>query len=260
MKIGYVYRALTVGFLTCSVAAITPGVVRAHGHGHDNDGDNDNGYIQNTTPKADQDYVESSSPKAEHRRHHDDDDDYGGIPKGHVTLVGCFLRTTDSDGDHVRYVLSDAKLGPAGTVADQNCAGSGTGQLIRLKHADDVGLDQVMSGRWLEMYGELGKPRDADDMRKFEVKSFREVPLTPRVAIITIPATPAPAVETPAPEPQAIAPVETPQPEPTTGVEKIKRLPKTASSMPLVGALGLFALTGGLVLALVDRRRALRRA
>jgi LPXTG-motif cell wall-anchored protein len=51
--------------------------------------------------------------------------------------------------------------------------------------------------------------------------------------------------------------VETPAPEPvaTAGTETPKKLPKTASPLPLIAMLGLFALSGGLVLGLVDRRR-----
>jgi len=240
MTIRYVSRALTVAALMCGVSAI--GLV-AGAHDHDP-------YIAKTSPKP----VKVKAPKATHE-HHDNDDNKN------VILVGCFIRVTDSDGDHLkRYILANATQGPATTVADQNCADQGGAQLIRLRHVDDVGLDQIASGRWIEASGELGKPRDADDMRKFEVKTFREVPQTPRVAVMMIPAPaapppPPPAVETPAPEPQASAPVETPQPIGTSGIETPKELPKTASELPLVALLGLFALSGGLVLGVVDRRR-----
>jgi LPXTG-motif cell wall-anchored protein len=56
-------------------------------------------------------------------------------------------------------------------------------------------------------------------------------------------------VETPAEQPVATAGVETP----------VKKLPKTASELPLIALLGLFALSGGVVLRLVDRRQALGR-
>jgi hypothetical protein len=227
MTIRYVCRALTVAALTCGVSAIGS-VARAHDH---------DPYIAKTSPKP---------VKATHE-HHDSDDNKN------VTLVGCFIRVTDSDGDHLkRYVLANAMPGPATTVADQNCADQGSAQLIRLRHVDDVGLNQLASGRWIETSGELGKPKDADDMRKFEVKSFREVPQTPRAAVMIIPAPPV-AYETPAPEPR----VETPAPEPvaTSGTETPKKLPHTASPLPLIAMLGLFALSGGLVLGVVDRRR-----
>ena len=242
MSIRYVGSALTVAAFTFGVSAIgavAGPAMRANDHDHDP-------YIAKTSPKA------VKATKATHE-HHDNDD----INKN-VTLVGCFIRVTDSDGDHLkRYVLANATPGPATTVADQNCADQGSAQLIRLRDVDDVGLDQIASGRWVEVSGELGKPRDADDMRKFELKSFREVPQTPRVAVMMIPAPPPVAYETPAPEPK----VETPAPEPvaTAGTETPKKLPHTASPLPLIAMLGLFALSGGLVLGLVDRRRVQQR-
>ena len=198
----YVYSALTVGLLTCGVAAAGPGMARAQeGEGHDQ-----------KDP-----YILKTSPKPTHQKQHNEKQ------SKYVTLVGCFIRTTDSDGDHATYVLADSMPGPATTVADQNCASSGTGQLLKLKDADDVGLTSLASGRWIEAYGELGRPRDADDMRKFELKSFREVPQTPRVAIVR-PAPAPPKVEAPAPAPEEEAIiVETPAPVATTGVEPLRR-------------------------------------
>src|SRR5262245_8930662 len=265
-----VSRALTVTALTCGVAATAPGVLRAHDHDHDNYIHvTSPKYIKHTEPKPVEQTavqaveesspkvkaVEESSPKIKHSHHEDN-----GLPKGHVTLVGCFIRTTDSDGDSVRFVLSDAVMGPATTVADQNCAASGTGQLIRLKHVDDVGLDRLASGRWIETFGELGSPKDADDMRKFEVKSFREVPLTPqpRIAILMVPQPAAPAVETPPAQEQAVT--ESPKPIATAGETPMEpKLPKTASELPLVGLLGLFAISGGLALSALNRSRVLGR-
>jgi membrane anchored protein len=233
----YVSRALTVAALTCGVAA-TAVVARAH----DQDKDKHDPYILKTSPKATHEHVSHTTPKQQHEKH-----------SKYVTLVGCFIRTTDSDGDHATYVLADAAPGPATTVADQNCAASGTGQLLKLKDADDVGLTQLASGRWIEIYGELGRPRDADDMRKFELKSFREVPQTPRVAIL-IPRAPAPVVETPPAQEQAVT--ESPKPMATTGETPMeKKLPKTASELPLVALLGLFAISGGLALSALNRGR-----
>jgi hypothetical protein len=184
------------------------------------------------------------------------------LPKGHVTLVGCFLRMADpNDPDDERYVLANAKLGPATSVPNPNCTAMGSEPILRLSEVHEHNLDQVSTGRWMEINGELGKMRDADDLRKFEVKSFRAVPVTPPpvVLFVPIPEAPKAAVETPQPEQH----VETPEPVATAGIEtpteKPKKLPKTASPLPLIAMLGLFAVTGGLVLGLFDRRRALGR-
>ena len=272
----FVCRALTAAALTCGVAATAPGV-RAQ--------DDQNGssprdpYIAQSSPKAihsDRDdqavsgssprdpYIAETSPKKvhEHVKHvHVTSPKVAKVHESkYATLVGCFIRMTDSDGDHATYTLADAVPGPATTVADQNCVASGTGQLLKLKHADDVGINQLASGRWVEVYGELGHPKDADDMRKFELKSFREVPLTPqpRVAILMIPR-PAPAVETPPAQEQAVT--ESPKPIATAGeTPKEKKLPKTASELPLVALLGLFAISGGLALSALNRSRVSGRA
>lgn len=293
MKIRHVVRALSVAAMTCTMTAGVS-VVRAQ--------DQHDPYLANTSPQAVQQsspqavepvvieqqsspeavqqsspqavepvskstpkdpYILKTSPKAQKVKHVKEGKDNYGLPKGHITIVGCFYREVDSDGDHARYMLADAKMGPATTVANQTCQPSGGGQLIRLKDADDTGLNQVASNRWVELFGEMGSPKDADDQRKFEVKSFREVPLTPpapRIAILIPQAPPAPqaAVETPPAQEQAVT--ESPKPMATTGETPAERkLPKTASQMPLIALLGVFALTGGVVLGLVDRQKAFGR-
>jgi len=291
MKIRFVFRALTVAAMTGGLAAGTS-VLWAQDH-HDP-------YVAGTSPKAveqtspqpveviqqtspqavqqtspqavDQTspepvvnavghslpdpYIAATSPKAPKVSHHKSD---FGLPKGHITIVGCFYRDFDSDGDSAHYLLADAKMGPATTVDSQDCVPTGNTQMIKLKDVDDAGLNQIPSNRWVEIFGEMGRPRDSDDQRKFEVESFREIPLTPRAAALIIPI-PAPPVaqETPAPEV-----VETPAPEQpvaTAGVETPEKLPKTASEMPLIALIGLFALSGGVVLGFVDRRKAIGRA
>src|SRR5262245_49960804 len=111
--------------------------------------------------------------------------DASSLPKGHVTLVGCYVLMTDpTDPDDARYMLANARLGPATSVSDPNCTATGSDPLLKLSEVHKHGLDLVSPGRWMEISGELGKMRDADDLRKFEVKSFREVPVTPSVAIM----------------------------------------------------------------------------
>jgi hypothetical protein len=282
MKIRHVFRALTVAAMTCGMTT-GASVARAQDHHDPYLANSSPKPVEQTSPKAVEQttpkvvepevvepvqetvetprdpYIARTSPKAQKVKHHKAD---YGLPKGHITIVGCFYREVDSDGDHAHYMIADAKMGPATTVANQTCEPSGSGQLIRLKDADDTGLNQVASNRWVELYGEMGRPRDADDQRKFEVKSFREVPLTPRprIAILIQPAPPAPqaAVETPPAQEQAVT--ESPKPMATTGETPYeKKLPKTASELPLIALLGLFALTGGVVLGLVDRQKALGR-
>jgi hypothetical protein len=283
----FVWRALTAAALTCGVAATAP-VVRAHDHQKGGGSSPRDPYIAQTSPEAVQQtspeavqqesspkavheavsgsspkdpYIAETSPKKVHEHVQHVHVTSPKVAKVHeskyATLVGCFIRMVDSDGDHATYTLADAVPGPATTVADQNCVASGTGQLLKLKNADDVGINQLASGRWVEVYGELGHPKDADDMRKFELKSFREVPLTPqpRIAILVVPQ-PAPqaAVETPPEQEQAVT--ESPKPIATAGETPMeKKLPKTASELPLVALLGLFAISGGLALSALNRSR-----
>jgi hypothetical protein len=282
MKIRHVFRALTVAAMTCGMTT-GASVVRAQNHHDPYLADTSPKPVEQTSPQVVEQttpkvveqttpevvepvvpqttprdpYIARTSPKAAKVKHHKADN---GLPKGHYTIVGCFYREVDSDGDHAHYMIADAKMGPATTVANQTCEPSGSGQLIRLKDADDVGLTQIASNRWVELYGEMGSPKDADDQRKFEVKSFREVPLTPRprIAILLQPAPPAPqaAVETP---PAQETKMETPNEVGTAGTTTPKKLPKTASELPLIALLGLFALTGGVALGLVDRQKVLGR-
>jgi hypothetical protein len=291
MKIRHVFGALTVTAITCGMTAGVS-IVRAQDH-HDPFLANTSPQpveqsspeavqqsspeavepvaVQQTSPQVEtvqkdtprDPYIATTSPKAVKEKKVKHQKEAYGLPKGHITIVGCFYRDVDSDGDHAHYMLADAKMGPATAVANQNCTPSGGGQLIRLKDADDVGLTQVASNRWVELYGEMGSPKDADDARKFEVKSFREVPLAqrPRIAILIPPAAaPAPQARAETPPAQEQAVTESPKPMATTGETPYERkLPKTASELPLIALLGLFALTGGLVLGLVDRQKVLGR-
>jgi hypothetical protein len=289
MKIRHVFGVLTVTAITCGMTAGVS-IVRAQDH-HDPFLANTSPQpveqsspeavqqsspeavepvaVQQTSPQVEtvqkdtprDPYILKTSPKAAKVKKVKHEKEAYGLPKGHITIVGCFYRDVDSDGDHAHYMLADAKMGPATAVADQNCTPSGGGERIRLKDADDVGLTQVASNRWVELYGEMGSPKDADDPRKFEVKSFREVPLAqrPRIAIL-IPPAPAPQARAETPPAQEQAVTESPKPMATTGETPYERkLPKTASELPLIALLGLFALTGGLVLGLVDRQKVLGR-
>src|SRR5262245_4376713 len=109
MKKRFVCRALSVAALTCGLTAGTS-VVRAHDHDQDQDKHQRDPYIAETSPKP------VKAPKHE---------DFG-MPKGHITIVGCFFRETDADGDHAKYLLADAKMGPATPVANQSCSPTGS--------------------------------------------------------------------------------------------------------------------------------------
>ena len=186
-----------------------------------------------------------------------------------ATLTGCFLRETV--GNHERYVLTNPIVGTVASVPDGTCTSSG--QVVKLERIKKRTLDVINVGTYVTVTGELEKahgshnngcqcPIDEDKhLREFEVADASEVPVVPpRIAEVIMPApTPAPApmpsVTAPEPAPPVAAAPETPAPIGTTGVKekKHKRLPRTASQLPLTGLMGLLTLTGGL--ALHFRRR-----
>ena len=185
-----------------------------------------------------------------------------------ATLTGCFLRETV--GNHERYVLTNPIVGSVASVPDGNCTSSG--QVVKLERIKKRTLDVINVGTYVTVTGELEKAHgshnqcqcpveDNKHLREFEVDDASEVPVVPpRIAEVIMPApTPAPApmpsVTAPEPAPPVAAAPETPAPIGTTGVKekKHKRLPRTASQLPLTGLMGLLTLTGGL--ALHVRRR-----
>ena len=186
-----------------------------------------------------------------------------------ATLTGCFLRETV--GNHERYVLTNPILGSVASVPDGNCTSSG--QVVKLERIKKRTLDVINVGTYVTVTGKLEKahgshnngcqcPIDEDKhLRELEVADASEVPVVPpKVAEVMLPPAPAPEPYVP---PAAAAPEATPPPAAaapetpiaTTGVmeKKHKRLPRTASQLPLTGLMGLLALTGGL--ALHFRRR-----
>jgi len=188
-----------------------------------------------------------------------------------ATLTGCFLRETV--GNHERYVLTNPIVGTVASVPDGTCTSSG--QVVKLERIKKRTLDVINVGTYVTVTGELEKahgshnngcqcPVDEDKhLRELEVEDASEVPVVlPRVAEVMLPPAPAPAPEIPsaaappvAPPPAAAAAPETPAPTGTTGVKekKHKRLPRTASQLPLTGLMGFLTLAGGLALRL--RRR-----
>jgi hypothetical protein len=180
--------------------------------------------------------------------------------KGDVTMVGCLLSGGEenygSPGQHSpgkhqhgHYILANTTVGTATSVPDASCSNTG-GETIKLERMKKLDPNGVNVGQWVEVSGKLEK-----NQHEMHVKSFRAVPVVaPRAAEARpipeapsyVPLQPAPTVEAPAPAPAPIA---------TTGVEKkARRLPKTASQLPLIELVGLLGFAGGLAL-LVDRRR-----
>ena len=127
--------------------------------------------------------------------------DVSSLPKGHVTLVGCYVFMADpTESYEVEFMLTDASPGPATSVTDPNCTPSGSAPFLKLRDVHH-GLDQVRPSQWMEISGELKSMRDEDDLRTFEVESFSQVPVTNPVALfIPITRTSTAAVETPQPE------------------------------------------------------------
>jgi len=111
-----------------------------------------------------------------------------------------------------------------------------------------------------------GKPIDFADIRNGDhltaviITEGPPVVLTERDVKANL-STPAPPPPAPAPKPAAAPPPPpppppTPMPEPTT--EPMKKLPKTATDRPLIGAIGGVSLVLAMALALRRRRSALR--
>jgi LPXTG-motif cell wall-anchored protein len=174
---------------------------------------------------------------------------------GEITLVGCF--TTGMIGSHERMVLAKPIVGSVASVSEPTCSASGTDQIVKLQDMKQVKLGQAALGRWIEVHGRLeGNHKDSDNnYREVHVKSYALVPVVvpppPQAARVIIQQVPA---EPPAPAPQVAEAAPEPQPVATTGERK--KLPKTATSVPLFGLIGLLSITGGFALQLFNRRKA----
>ncbi len=171
-----------------------------------------------------------------------------------IVMVGCFERR---DNEHHKsvYVITKPSIGYATTVSDGRCASTEGDPLLELRDMKHTALDDSMLGQWIEVRGDLKKQPGGDDFRELHLIASRVVPIAAPRAAEVLPE-PAPRFEpspaAPAPEAPAAA-VESPAPVATTGVAEPKRLPKTASSLPLT------ALIGFLSVAVAASLRALRR-
>src|SRR5215471_14305441 len=169
---------------------------------------------------------------------------------GQITMVGCF--TTGTIKDHERFVLAKPIVGSVASVPEPTCTASSSDQIIKLQDLKQVKMGDAQLGRWVEIHGRLEGNHRADAIREVHVKSFSLVP-------VVVPPPPVAAVVIPEPAPQAAAPAPivepAPAPVPTTGVtEERKKLPKTASSLPLIGLIGLMSLGAALALRLASGR------
>ena len=139
------------------------------------------------------------------------------------------------------------------SVPQETCLISESDPMVKLR--DDVkksGLNKTMLGRYVQVSGTMGDeyPKHPDRLRKVKVESAAIPPVVPPpVAVVRETET----IVQPAPvaPPPAVMPIE--QPVGTTGIMR-KHLPKTASSLPLVGLIGLMSLMAGLTLHLFGRR------
>jgi LPXTG cell wall anchor motif len=175
---------------------------------------------------------------------------------GMITLTGCFTTGTIGSSSKERFVLAKAFVGTVASGPEPTCSAAGTDQMIKLQDLKQKGMGDGQVGRWVQIYGRLeGNHKDSDDhYREVHVKSFSLVPVVvpaPRAAEVTIIQQPA---ETPAPAPQVAEAAPEPQPVATSGVRKA--LPKTATSVPLFGLIGLLSIAGGFALQLLNRRNA----
>lgn len=167
-----------------------------------------------------------------------------------VTVAGCFGYV-----DHDHYVLASPTMDTVRSVPDATCAI--TGPMIKLKNVKNSGLNKQMVGRYLEVSGKVGSEYDEhpDRIRNLHLKSYRFIPVERVVTkVIMIPSPPVARVEPVAPVAPQMAPRMEQQPVGTTGTMR-RVLPKTASSLPLVGLIGLMSLAGGLTLHVFGRRR-----
>jgi len=170
---------------------------------------------------------------------------------GMVTLVGCFL---PGGSHHSKYVLAKPIIGSVASVTDGTCAAPIDETAVELKDTAGRHLGPGMLNHVIEVTGRLEKlegTTDEKDLREVHVRTFKPVPV-----VIPTPAAPPPEVRyLPAPQPQAAIPPLPDQPVATSGTVPTEELPKTASSLPLMGLLSLLSLSGALSLHLVGRRR-----
>ncbi len=185
--------------------------------------------------------------------------DVASLPKGHTTVVGCYLHM-QNEHHQTWYVLAHPKVGPATTVPNAACSANSGDEMLRLDQVHGAQLDHATPGVWMELTGKLGEVKSHGRLRKFDVKTFRAVPVeTTRVTVIQA-AAPPPQIARAEPPAPAPAPAAAPEPAPaaTSGIEPAP-LPKTASGLPFIALLGAISISAGFVLRLFDPQDVLKR-
>jgi hypothetical protein len=173
-------------------------------------------------------------------------------------------------GSGNEFVLVNASRITAGAPpSNSDCSAASGGEAYELTGNREKELEQFV-GRRVEITGTVKPARTTQtaegttrptggfdplkqDLKLFEVEvaSFRE-PAAGQSAAATPPAaSPAPPQAAPPPAPQAAPPpaaAPPPDPQPSTPPAPRQTLPRTASSLPLVGLIGLLSLGTGIAL------------
>lgn len=184
--------------------------------------------------------------------------DIQGLPEGRITMTGCFTQA-DVGRKTNMFVLARPIVGTVASVQEPTCAIGANDFMVRVKDLRQAQLGTAQIGRFVTISGRL-RQSTSQGLRMLRARTFALVPVVvppPQVAVIIQPAAPVAAAPEPAPQIAETAPYE-PAPVATTGEYKPKRrhhLPKTATSVPLFGLIGLLSITGGFGLMLFNRRR-----
>jgi hypothetical protein len=168
-----------------------------------------------------------------------------------VTVAGCLLR-----GDQVRggkadkYVLVNPIKGPMASVPENGCTADANDNALVLDNPSKGKVNDSMLGQVVEISGRLERETDTnpDNLRELDVASARVVPVVaPRRAEAPPPAAAPPIAPEPEPIPEAA-----PEPAPVaTAGQAPAALPKTASTVPATGLIGLLALAAAVMLRTV---------
>jgi hypothetical protein len=165
--------------------------------------------------------------------------------KGDVTLTGCFQRVL-LRGDDEKYVLAKPTTDTVASVPTGGCTYTDGDQVVRLEHVKQMA--DSMLGQWIEVSGRLESTHHPEKTRELHVKSFRVIPIVIEKKVTEVIQVPVPVAQAPVTPTMPY----TPPPVATTG-EVRQALPKTATSLPLVGLIGLLSLASGLALRFFGR-------